>query len=133
MMNCWPSCCESFAAIGRANVSVPPPAGNGLRKVTGLVGQACAFASAATAVIESAAVRRRNTFEGVFMGSLSWIVCSSSGCCGRAMLSEGAPSAPPELRLLLGQESLVADTKVLGTETRETLVVFRVGQRARIG
>src|SRR5256885_3816951 len=38
----WPHFCESFAATVRAEISVPPPGGNGTMKVTGFAGQTCA-------------------------------------------------------------------------------------------
>ena len=54
MSTCWPSCCDSLAAIGRANTSVPPPGGKGFKNVTGLFGQDCACAPAAHAATSAA-------------------------------------------------------------------------------
>jgi hypothetical protein len=45
MITCLPSCSVNWAANGRANASVPPPAGNGLRNVMGLFGHSCAIAA----------------------------------------------------------------------------------------
>src|SRR6187549_2361645 len=39
---CWPRISESFAASGRATVSVPPPGGNGTIILIGLLGQSWA-------------------------------------------------------------------------------------------
>ena len=60
---CCPSDCVSFAASGRANVSVPPPpAGNGLIIRIGFCGQACAGTSAAPSA--SATVQNASTSPG---------------------------------------------------------------------
>src|SRR6185436_18430674 len=44
-ITCCPSDCESLAESGRQKVSTPPPAGKGLRNVTGLFGHVCACAA----------------------------------------------------------------------------------------
>ena len=67
MMNWRPVSLPICAAQGRANASVPPPAGNGFRMVTGLLGQAdWAWAVIALATEAAAATRstsRRDTFK----------------------------------------------------------------------
>ena len=57
-MTCWPSCVESCCASGRAKASVPPPAGNGETRRTGLLGHACASTSAGRAAAMANRARR---------------------------------------------------------------------------
>src|SRR3954463_11289710 len=61
MISCLPVCLANCAPSGRANASVPPPAGNGTIIVTGLTGHAafCARAKGAAAAAAAAANPRR--------------------------------------------------------------------------
>src|SRR4051794_9594704 len=63
MMSCLPVCLVNCAASGRANASVPPPAGKGTIIITGRVGHAapCAFAKGATPATPAAAAARRTS------------------------------------------------------------------------
>src|ERR1700687_2284044 len=106
MMNCCPSCCESLAAIGRAKVSVPPPAGKGLTMMDGLVGQLCPCAANVQNAIATIAI---NLDIHVSM------------------------SAPDEVGLFLGKKSLHADSEILRVEAGVGFGVFCIGERPRIG
>src|SRR4029077_4142855 len=71
-MICWPSWSPTCAARGRQKVSVPPPAGNGLRKTIGPLGQAWARAmagAASEAARPSLRARRREVLENVIVSS----------------------------------------------------------------
>jgi len=60
-ITCWPNSSESFWAIGRAVVSVPPPTAKPTIMRTGLVGYSWAAAGAAAASSAVAMAARANT------------------------------------------------------------------------
>src|SRR4029077_7370796 len=71
-MICWPSWSPTCAARGRQKVSVPPPAGNGLKKTIGPLGQAWArttAGAASEAARPSLRARRREVLENVIVSS----------------------------------------------------------------
>src|SRR3984957_705994 len=71
-MICWPSWSPSCAARGLQKVSVPPPAGKGLRKMIGPLGQAwdrATAGAASEAARPSLRARRREVPENVIVSS----------------------------------------------------------------
>ena len=60
-MNDWPKVLLSEGPMARAMASVEPPGGNGTTSVTGLAGQACAWAP------EAVAKARRRVVKSFFM------------------------------------------------------------------
>src|SRR6266851_4184629 len=72
-MICWPSWSPTCAARGRRKASVPPPAGNGLRKTIGPFGQAWArtmAGSTSEAARPSLRARRREVLNSNFIIAL---------------------------------------------------------------
>ena len=64
MITWRPRSLVSMAVIGRANASVPPPAGNGTISVTGLLGHACALTAQLPNAATAAAARNTTRREG---------------------------------------------------------------------
>src|SRR4030095_6391595 len=72
MRICTPSWSPTCAARGRANTSVPPPAGNGLIQVIGPAGQPCcarAIAGVASAAAKPSCSARRREVRYVIVNS----------------------------------------------------------------
>src|SRR5262245_4871415 len=86
-MTVWPKACVSLSASARASTSVVPPAGNGTTSVTGLLGQASAWARPALkarASVQPISVRRRGPcvrarIESVMRVSFDALAASPAG------------------------------------------------------
>src|SRR5262245_51704030 len=107
MMTGWPRCFAVASASARIEPSVAPPAGHGQMRVTGLVGNCCADAVAASESATAPMIRRRNMMLLL--------------CARRASLRL---RRDPFHHRLLGGEGLAGVARVvLGRHVPEVLVV----------
>eukprot|EP01041_Mallomonas_annulata_P025241 gene25242-46228_t len=102
-MSCLPVSLENWADSGRANVSVPPPGGNGTTSVTGLDGQvdwASAASGSARALAVAVAVAARNMSRRVPCRAMLNVMLVSCNCeyllTPRTLTQARAPRGSPQ-------------------------------------